>query len=556
MAMNTELDDRSHEISLKPLIQRLYSNRNRLVTAVAASMLLFGVVALAQFLRAPVERIATLQFRPLFEGADKAEYPNGTPFSSADILATPVLTQVFEANQLERFGTFRGFKSALFVVQSNPEIDLLSYEYQSKLSDAKLTPVDRARIEEEFRKKRESLPVGYTLSFRRREGASRMPQDLMSKVLDDVLSTWAAQAAERRGVLKYNVSVLSKNILQQGALETEDYIVIVDILRSKILRTLENIDVIAALPGAAVMRTKEGNVSLAEVRANLEDVLRFKVQPLIGLIRSTGLSKDPELAILYLENQLFQNKLEANQATGTVQTLQASLRQYMQEGQSVGGQPMAGEQQAGQSPIPGMGVPAMIPQFGESFLDRLTQMATQNSDIEFRQDITERVIEEGVKAVALEKDTSYYEDLLGALRGTLRRGGTPEQMEVRGRAGERVQAKAKETLADLMRALDQVNAIYTDLSAHNLNANALLYQVTAPFTVRTTRAVSLQTLAIAGLLVFILATVLSAAGVLAYGYMRREIIDAPAADAEKAADEKIDRPAGRRAEADGQAPAI
>jgi hypothetical protein len=548
--MNTEYDDQSDEISLKPHIQALFSNRWRVATAVAASMLVFGVVALALFLRAPVERTATLQFRPLFEGADKAEYPNGTPFSSADILSTPVLTHVFEANQLERFGTFRGFKGALFVVQSNPEIDLLSYEYQSKLSDAKLTPVDRARIEEEFRKKRESLPVGYTLSFRRREGASRMPEGLMSKVLDDVLSTWAAQAAERRGVMKYNISVLSKNILQQGALETEDYIVIVDILRSKILRTLENIDEIATLPGAAVMRTEKEKISLAEVRANLEDVLRFKVQPLIGLIRSTGLSKDPDLSILYLENQLFQNKLEANQASGKVRTLQDSLRQYMQEGQSVGSQPVPG-QQSGQTPIPGVGVPAMIPQFGESFLDRLTQMATQNSDIEFRQDITERIIDEGVKAVALEKDTAYYEDLIGALRGALQRGGSPEQLEVRSRGGELVQARAKDTLGDLTRALDQVNAIYTDLSAQNLNASALLYRVTAPFTVRTTRAVSLQTLAIAGLLVFILATVLSAAGVLAYGYMRREIIDAPAPEAETTS-----RPAAGRAEAETPDPAL
>ncbi|MEX2660514.1 MAG: hypothetical protein WD227_01240, partial [Vicinamibacterales bacterium] len=358
------------------------------------------------------------------------------------------------------------------------------------------------------------------------------------------------QAAERRGVLKYNVSVLSKNILPQGSLETEDYIVIVDILRSKILRTLSNIDEIAKLPGAAVMRTKEGDLSLAEIRANLEDLLRFKVQPLIGLIRSTGLSKDPDLAILYLENQLFQNKLEADQATGKVLTLQTSLRQYMQEGQSVSG-PMAGEQQGGQTPIPGLGVPAMIPQFGESFLDRLTQMATENSDIEFRQDITERVIEEGVKAVALEKDTSYYQDLIDALKGTLRRGGTPEQIEVRDRAGNLVQARAKETVDSLARALDQVNAIYTDLSAHNLNANAMLYQVTAPFTVRTARALSLQTLAVAGLLVFILATVLSSAGVLAYGYMRREIIDAPAVEAET-----TNRPAARRAEAETPDPAL
>jgi hypothetical protein len=567
MAMNTEFDDRSDEFSLKPFLQTLYSHRHKIVALVAASMLLFGVVALARFLRAPVESTATLHFRPLFrdspwrglkpqagrhQGAVEAEtrYPNGTPFSSADILATPVLTQVFEANQLERFGTFRDFRSALFVVQSNPEIDLLSYEYQSKLSDAKLTPVDRARIEEEFRQKRDSLPVGYALSFRRSEGATRMPQELLSKVLDDILSVWAAQAAERRGVLKYDVSVLSKNILTQGSLETEDYVVVVDILRSKIRRTLANIDEIAALPGAALMRTGQEQVSLAEVRANLEDVLRFKVQPLIGLIRSTGLSKDPELSILYLEHQLSQSRLEANQAAGQVRTLQDSLRQYMQQGQTVAGEQSPGGPRAG-SGQGSLNVPAMIPQFSESFLDRLIQMTAENNDVEFRQEFIERVTKEGLKAVALEKDAAYYDDLIGALRGALREEGRTVRSEVRQRAAEVVKAKAAETVTDLTRALDQVNAIYTDLSAHNLNPGTLLYAVTQPFRVSTTRTLGLRALAIAGLLVFILATILSAAVVLAYGYIRREIIAAPAVGPET-----IGRPADQQTKAESHGPAV
>jgi hypothetical protein len=348
-----------------------------------------------------------------------------------------------------------------------------------------------------------------------------MPRDLTSKVLHDTLATWAQHAAQRKGVLKYDIAVLSKNILPAQLIETEDYVVIVDILRSKILRTLSNIDRIAALPGANLARTGEGRVSLAEIRANLQDVYRFKVQPLIGLIRSTGLSKDPQLAILYLENQLFQNQLEGTEANGRVETLRNSLRQYMQEDRQ-----MVATQQTGQggsgSQAAEAALPTVIPQFGESFLDRLAEMANQNSDVRFRQDITERVIAEGLKEVALEKDTTYYEDLIVSLKGALRPGAAALP-DVRERAGELLKTRASEALGDLVRSLDQVNAIYAELSADNLNPDTALYAITAPFTVRTTSAMNRRAMALAGIMVFLLSAVSGAFAVLGYGYFRREI---------------------------------
>lgn len=523
------IDPHDDEFSLEPLFRTLWGYRRFIAATIAGVMVLFAVVLFGLYLRSPVERLATVQFRLLFDGADNGKYPNGTAFSSADIISTPVLTEVFGANELQRFGEFQDFKNAVFIVESNPEIDLLSYEYQAKLTDPKLTPVDRARIEEEFRKKRESLTVGYSLSFRRWERTSRMPGELMSKVLEDTLAGWARQAAERKGALNYNISVLSRNILPSESIEAEDYVVVVDILRSKILRILSNIDKISTLPGAAVARTGKERISLAEVRANLEDVLRFKVQPLIGMIRSTGLSKDPQLAVLYLENQLFQNKLESNQATGTVRTLQDSLRQYMQQNMQAAGPEQATGDRRGGGSLPsagGMGVPALIPQFGESFLDRLVAMSTQNNDVRFRQDITERVITEGVAAVALEKDMAYYEDLITALRGVLRRGGASELPEVRQRAAALVKARSEETLRDILRSLDQVNAIYEELSAHNLNPNTLLYKTTAPFTIRTSRALGLRAAALYAALVFIFSLFLVPAGCLVYDYFRRWIAGA------------------------------
>ena len=181
------------------------------------------------------------------------------------------------------------------MLQSNPELELLSYEYEAKLAASGLSPVDRASIEEEFQTRRDSLTdPRFSLNFKGDARVAEMPPLLVSKVLDDTLATWARQADERKGALRYNIPVFSKNILRWDLIEAEDYITGIDILRAQVRRIITNIDEIALLPGAAVIRIGDGRTSLAEIRVNLEDVLRFQIQPLVGMIRMTGLSRDPE----------------------------------------------------------------------------------------------------------------------------------------------------------------------------------------------------------------------------------------------------------------------
>ncbi len=53
----------------------------------------------------------------------------------------------------------------------------------------------------------------------------------------------------------------------------------------------------------------------------------------------------------------------------------------------------------------------MIPQFGESFLDSPVQMAQENSDAMFRQNITKQVIDAGLEKADLEFQSKFYEDM-------------------------------------------------------------------------------------------------------------------------------------------------
>ena len=511
-----DVDD--DEISLQPLVRGIWLYRRVISGVVAGVMMAFAVASLVAYVRMPAERMGILGFRLLFEGAADGHYPNGTPFSSAEITSTPVLTEVFDANGLDRFGLYEDFKNSIFILQSNPELDLLSYEYQTKLADSRLTPVDRARIEEEFQRKRESLvdPL-FSLNLRRDGRVATMPPSLVSKVLDDTLAVWARQAEERKGALLYDIPILSTNILRRDLLETEDYLTGVDILRTQVMRIIANVDEIKRLPGAMLIRVGGDRGSLVEAGAALEDILRFEVQPLLGIIRVSGLSKSAKSLALYIDDQLFQRRLEGEEAQKRVEAIQEALRGYMRQRGAVAA-PELGSGSSGL--LFGSGSQGMIPQLGESFLDRLVEMSTTNSDVAYRQNLTNRIIGERVAMAALEREQAYYEEIRAALE---RAASSPR--EVDGEVGaSNVMAKFEKALEGVVVVVEQVNAIYEELSAHNLNPATLLYTVTTPFTMRTERALLLRTVALYGTLVFMLSLVFVPLGCLVHSYFRREIV--------------------------------
>ena len=501
------------EISLRPLLRSLWSYRQVVSLAVAGVMACFAVAMLVAYVFQAVERLGTLEFRLLFQGASQGQYPNGTLFSSAEITSTAVLTEVFETNDLERYGSYDNFNNSIFVLQSNPELEILSYEYTAKLAASGLSPVDRTSIEEEFLTRRESLTnPQFSLNLREDARLSEMPPPLVSKVLDDVLATWARQAAERKGALRYYIPVFSKNILRSDLIDAEDYITGIDVLRAQVRRIIDNIDQVATLPGATVVRIGDGRTSLAEIRVNLEDVLRFQIQP---LVRMTGLSRDPESLGRYIDDQLFQISLQRAETEKRVTAVQQSLRAYMLQSQAVA-VPEAGSGSGELMPTVGPGGEAMMPQLGESFLDRLVEMTRMNSDIEYRQQLTDRVINESVAMAALEREQAYYEDL-SRPRVEPTDAGQESELTI-------ITAKFQGAFDQVATAVDRVNAIYDELSTQNLNPTTLLYTVTAPFTMRTERALSLRTAVSYWALVFMLSLFLVPLGCLVHGYFQREVV--------------------------------
>jgi hypothetical protein len=426
---------------------------------------------------------------------------------------------VFKANDLQRFGKYEDFKDSLFVLQSNLDLELLGYEFQARLADTRLTPVDRARIEEEFRRKREALvdPI-YSLNMRRHERLSTMPRDLVNKVLLDVLATWAKQADERKGATKYNVDVLSPGILHRQTLEQEDYLVAIDIMRAKTARVLATLREIDKLPGAKALRVGEDRVSVAEVRAELEDVVRFKLEPLMGLIRSEGIAKHPRSLSVYATNQLFQLRQEQMQAAARVQALQSSVREFATQGGLSPGSAGAGTSGTGSSGG------TITPQLDQSFLDRLMSLSIAKDEFEYRREISDRIIEESEIVAARAREAAYYEDLakeLGASGG--RTAGSPETVAF-------IKTRSAQAFDEIVRGIEKTALIYKELSAQNLNPSSTVFAINGPFTQQTQRSLTLRTVLLYLVLILMLTIILVPIGCLVHHALkvRRAAAMAPA----------------------------
>jgi len=473
--------DQDGEISLRAYFETIWRYRQVVGLGLVLITALFVLAVWAYSLKVPEERVASIQFRLMFEGAAQDQYPNGIPFSPTDIVGAPVVTEVFKANDLQRFAPYEYFKQGLYVQQASPELYNLASEYQAKLNDNRISPVERARIEEEYKNKRKALvdPV-FLLSFRRSERVKELPADLVQKTLTDVLTTWAEQADTRKGALRYQVPVLSSKILSRENIANDDYLVTVDLLRARAVRIVRTIDEFEKLPGALTLRTKADRMSLSEIRANLEDSIRFDLEPLLGIIRSEGVTKNALQLSLYASNMAFQIRLDKQEIEGRAAALQTGLNSYLARPGSVPATDAAGR------PATPFGGGTVMPQLSETFLDKLGEMvATTNKDEqEYRRKLTDQLIEETRRATTFDRDLAYYEELAKAVRGIgARSTGSPELITlIRERTTKAYDLIAKST--------DQLSAFYEELSAQNLGPASRMYVVTRPFAQHTENALS------------------------------------------------------------------
>lgn len=484
--------------SIYRIVRTLSGYRAAIALALLAVTVGYILIAAILLMRAPSQRVVTLPFRLDFAGASTGAYPNGLKFSSGDIVAAPIVSAAYERNRLDRFLSAAAFAGSLVVVEQNAALERLTADYRARLSDARLSPVDRERLMTEFQQKSASLDKDqWAISLVIPDKTGTIPPTVATKTLHDVLHLWADDTAVTKRALQFRVPTLTANVFREESAD-EELVISLMRLRSRILSVIENIHEVSRLPGGELVRTKQNNMSLAELELLLSDLLRVEVEPLIARSIETGTIRNPAATLNVLETQRDYDRRQLASVQRRAEVLRAAMSDYLSEQYSTLPQ-LAARGENGAPPVPRstQGSEAVVPQLSESFLDRLVRMANNSSDLEYRQRMVDEIRNASLATVPLESTVAFDEQVIAQAASAASGGANPAMQ-----AALRAQYDAARRRA--IAAVNDVNEIYGLLS-RNLQPSAQLFTLVGPSTSRIERTLSPMRLALGGLITLLVA---------------------------------------------------
>lgn len=347
----------------------------------------------------PARRTASVQFAVPFAEA----YPNGLPFSTSDIVAPSIAADVHRANEVSTYCGADDFRSGLFVEEHSFEMQALEAEFRLRLSEPRLTQIDRTRLMSEYAQRRGTLPTEYRLTFVVPERCKAMPDAIVEKILGETLATWARESETRRGVLAIGSGSVSPDFVSSVVGTGASLVVRGDLLRRGVLEAIDNVASLVRAPGANLVRSPDKGRSFLEVRADLESLLHSRIEPLVA--SAVSVSADGS-AWVRDALETAESRRAAHQASE--EAYRSALREY-----SGGGAASAAVPGPRGSSTPA-DVGSLAPQIDSTFIDRLMQMA--GVDAGYRRELTEGIVRAGLGVASSSVDVRYYQWLQGPRR--------------------------------------------------------------------------------------------------------------------------------------------
>jgi hypothetical protein len=476
--------------SVSHLVHTLHNYLPVIALGLVVVLVGYIIIAAVVYLFGPSQRITSQTFRVNFKGAERGEYPNGEKFAATEIVSGPILLKVYEQNNLKRFVTYQDFARSQAVLEANLAVDALVRDYQSQIADPRLTAIDRERMQRDYEARLASMSKGqYAIVYMRPNIGMQIPDVIIRKVLNDMLREWANFVTNEQHVLKYRIAMLSPEVVADTAGDSSNRVVNIAILRAKVLRVMENIDQIRALPAGDMARTKADALSLNDIGLRLTEIVRFRLEPLLRRTAAAGLDERSE-TIRFFETQLAydERKLDAQQRQAeAVQRTLAMLSIGRTAPEFAGGAPT--------TPKGGNGSETVMPQLSDTFLDRIIELTSSTGDPEYRQRLSEayRNIADG--AVPLYEAVAYNRTTLDFVRKT----SASDSLTL-----QAVDQQIGATRAEVRQLVVKTQEIYNVLSSSLNPSTELITRTGVPIT-RVERSISIKQLAIYGVLVTALA---------------------------------------------------
>lgn len=442
------------EIDLGELIKKIWATRVTVFLAVfVVAALYIAFIAFSYVGKAGFVRYSQV-FDLTFDGVQKGQFPNGSPFNMSEIVSPAVLNTVYSQHNLADKGLkLDQFRRAVSIEPYSPETPFIKQRFESQLSK-NMSAAETAELQNGLRSALDQAQKGaLRLSLTFEENA--LPAALAQQVLLDIAETWAVRSIEDQGVLQLDIPLYTAKIFDEERFENLDYLIGIELLLDNIALIEGNIQQLKQQPNAANVVDQETGFNLEDLQKTIRDIKQYDLRQLMDPIKELGLTRNKEVVELYYNRQLSELTLEKQ-----FWVQRSELAARVLQGFNASGQAVTQVQHSGQG---------ATPQLGDAFLDRLVELSQQSGEQEFRQKLTQQILEYQNKALAIEQRIEEIRLVLTALQSN---GGDAAKLRLV--YLEEVQVALPKVLASLRSYTDVISRMHKQLGKHASSSSSEL----------------------------------------------------------------------------------
>ncbi len=439
------------------------------------SILLFG---LAYFLYiCQIKKYTTeAEFTLAFDGVTSGRYPNNAAFDEADILDLSILTEVYRNNFLEPVMDFTEFKDAITITQTNDNIAMLEMEYSYKYYEPKLSLSEKMKLEELFRSRKESMqkPV-FKISFSRESRFEKLAHVQKAKIINDILREYSVFAAKLKGANQYRASLISTEILKDLKNYENQPLIHLDKVQTIIDELLEDIDFIKNMPGASLIRIKDG-ITIFDLEYYIKHLQFNELMPSALIAKEIMDSDEILLNINYIKIRLNTLELEKEKLDSQYESYKQNLFSYVKSSNPAARlfdteSPYMTESEYPREPS------YMIPQFSSSFVETIMDLFKEEYDSKFIQELISKISSVGIDKTMIDNRINKYNSLLKNLNDY--KALLPESLIPAEPEASFLLTK-DQIVTNLRNIINDMNAIYSQLTRLNTKSESIIYRFTKP----------------------------------------------------------------------------
>lgn len=388
----------SRESSAKvmDLLRLLWALRIPVVVVLLAFTLVFWT--LASVFKAPEQPTYTWhsQIQFTFSGIDDGLYPDGTPFTSADLVSPVVIEEVHAELDLAGQGVgLQELSQMLSVAPYTPRRDELMAEYKRRLSSG-LSSAETAELEEDFLARLERITRGQVmLSLTTRHA------DLPGhEILAAIPRAWSNYVLEESGVFEADLPLYSVDVIDDSHALEMDFLLTYDALKETFRRLNDNLDMLEDQPNSGQVEDPEAGMRLSDVRALAGELEEFVLENSISPSLAFGLSSRPELTAWFFENRIEDLERHRRLMSARAERVGDVLDDYLEQQNAMGSSGAASVQASN---------------IGGGFLHRLVQLGANRGDTGFRQELSRERLDYTLRAAELEAEMRRIRELIALI---------------------------------------------------------------------------------------------------------------------------------------------